>query len=68
MEGKELVTSKKGAVIVQYRKADEQNVCTATHSFPIMLPESNSTVNFQLVVQKSRRESAHACTLAGDFE
>ena len=35
MEGKELVTSKKGAVIVQYRKEDEQHVCTATHSFPI---------------------------------
>ena len=41
MEGKKLVTSKKGAVIVQYRKVDEQNVRTLLIlSHAVMLPES----------------------------
>ena len=30
--------------------------------------ENTNTGVFQLVVQKSRRESAHACPLGGNFE
>ena len=42
--------------------------CHQSSNGHVQVQKAKKKIDFQLVVQKSRRESAHARTLAGDFE
>ena len=61
MEGKELVTSKKGAVIVQYRKAGEQNVCKLLILSQLCL-QSHETKTVAMLSSKEKHKFSYIVT------